>query len=240
MKRLSFSVPMLLAASFVGIMIWDATGFDLAMALPLGGPNGFPLRNAFLLTTVLHTGGLIASWAVALWICVGVWLPSGPLMRLDLRQRVQLAITPMVVVLAVSTLKAFSTTSCPWHMTAFGGAAHWVSHWTLGSGGDGGPGHCFPAGHAAAGFAFIGGYFVFRERDPFTARAWLLSALLAGFLLGGAQQVRGAHFMSHTLWSAWICACGAWLVDLAARSLRQAVASRIDVRLQLESPSLLD
>ena len=33
----------------------------------------------------------------------------------------------------------------------------------------------------------------------------------AGLLLGLGQQWRGAHFMSHTLWSAWIC----WMVGLA-------------------------
>jgi membrane-associated PAP2 superfamily phosphatase len=83
-----------------------------------------------------------------------------------------------------------------------------VSHWSLGP--DGGSGHCFPAGHAASGFSFAGGYFAFRRSDRGLARRWLAAALAAGLLLGLAQQWRGAHFMSHTLWSAaacWLSAC---------------------------------
>ena len=48
------------------------------------------------------------------------------------------------------------------------------------------------------------------------------AALLAGFSLGLAQQVRGAHFMSHTLWTAWLCWTTAWIGDLlTSRKLRR-------------------
>ena len=36
-------------------------------------------------------------------------------------------------------------------------------------------------------------------------------------LLGLAQQMRGAHFMSHTLWTAWLC----WTCGMALFYLRQ-------------------
>jgi len=78
---------------------------------------------------------------------------------------------------------------------------------------DGGSGGCFPAGHASAGFAFIGGFFALRHTLPRTARRWLAGALAAGLVLGLAQQVRGAHYMSHTLWTAWLCWASAALVD---------------------------
>jgi len=80
---------------------------------------------------------------------------------------------------------------------------------------DGGAGHCFPAGHAATGFSFLGGYFAFRDSDGRQARTWLALSLVAGLLLGLAQQWRGAHFMSHTLWSAVACWCTALVVDVA-------------------------
>jgi len=32
--------------------------------------------------------------------------------------------------------------------------------------------------------------------------------------------VRGAHFMSHTLWTGWLCWVTGWLCDLAATALR--------------------
>ena len=86
-------------------------------------------------------------------------------------------------------------------------------HWSAVA--DGGGGHCFPAGHASAGFAFIGGYFVFRNVAPRTARIWLQASLASGLLLGLAQQLRGAHFMSHTLWTALVAWCIAFAVDTA-------------------------
>jgi membrane-associated PAP2 superfamily phosphatase len=38
-----------------------------------------------------------------------------------------------------------------------------------------------------------------------------------GLLLGLGQQLRGAHFMSHTLWSGLLCWLSAWGLDLLWR-----------------------
>ena len=90
----------------------------------------------------------------------------------------------------------------------FGGTARYVSHWQWGVR-DGGGGHCFPAGHASTGFAYLGAWFWLRRAAPRAATAWLIGALLVGLGLGLVQQVRGAHYMSHTLWTAWLC----WVVS---------------------------
>jgi membrane-associated PAP2 superfamily phosphatase len=111
----------------------------------------------------------------------------------------------------VTLLKAGNSTSCPWDLGEFGGAAHYVSHWSGLA--DGGAGRCFPAGHAASGFSFVGGYFAFLRVDPQQARLWLQAACGSGLLLGLAQQWRGAHFMSHTLWTAVLCWCTALAID---------------------------
>lgn len=195
--------------ALAALLAWDQTGFDLALARLSGGPGGFALRDHWLLTLVVHDWMRRASWLLALALCLGVWWPAGPLHRLDFSARLQLAVTTLAAALVVSLLKGFSATSCPWDLAGFGGVAHYVPHWVLGVP-DGGPGHCFPAGHASSGFAFLGGYLVFRGRDSRVARIWLAAALVAGFLLGITQQLRGAHFMSHTLWTAWIC----WSVAL--------------------------
>jgi membrane-associated PAP2 superfamily phosphatase len=110
----------------------------------------------------------------------------------------------------------------------FGGAASYVSHWAWGVR-DGGTGGCFPAGHASAGFAFVGGFFAFRQALPKTARRWLAGAMAAGLVFGLAQQVRGAHCMSHTFWTAWLCWTVAAGIDAAisrlmARSRAHATA----------------
>lgn len=43
---------------------------------------------------------------------------------------------------------------------------------------------------------------------PWLAWGVLAAGLLAGFVLGGARMMQGAHFISHTLWSALVC----WVV----------------------------
>ena len=199
------------AIALAGLVLWDRTGLDLALAALAGTSEGFALREHWLFSTVLHSGARWLAWLLAVSLCIAVWWPVGPLRRIAFERRLQLASTTLLATGVVSLLKAFSPTSCPWDLNAFGGIAHHARHWLP----DGGPGHCFPAGHACAGFAFIGGWFCFRDAAPDVARAWLAASLAAGFALGGAQQLRGAHFMSHTLWSAWIC----WAVALAADGL---------------------
>ncbi len=84
-----------------------------------------------------------------------------------------------------------------------------VSHWAGWLRADGGGGHCF-----ATGFAFMGGYFALRADKPRLARIWLAASIALGLLLGAAQQLRGAHFMSHTLWTGWICWLFGWATDI--------------------------
>jgi membrane-associated PAP2 superfamily phosphatase len=151
---------------------------------------------------LLHDGGRLLGWAVLAALVVNIWRPwwNGPTPR----ERVAWVLVTLACLLLVPTLKRFSATSCPWDLQAFGGVANYVSHWQFGVA-DGGPGHCFPSGHAVAAFAFISGWFALRPHAPRAARMWLLGVLAFGALFGGAQLLRGAHYPSHTLWSAWIC-----------------------------------
>jgi len=213
---MSFDLPRGRALATVGLVLaalaWDASGLDLPAARWFGGPAGFPLKQDWFLEAVMHEGGRILSWIVVLTLTLGIWWPVGALRRIDAARRLQLVATVLLAVLAVSSIKALSRTSCPWDLSAFGRAAHYVSHWALGTQ-DGGSGRCFPAGHASAGFAFLGGYFAFVDTDLRLARRWLAGATLAGIAFGLAQQARGAHFMSHTVWTGVLCWCVAYGVD---------------------------
>lgn len=200
-------------AALAVVVAWDLSGIDMPMAELVGSDRGFALREHWLFASVLHSGARRLSWLIALVLCLGVGWPRGILRRLSTSQRAQLAITTLVAASAVSVVKSLSMTSCPWDLEVFGGWARYVSHWTTGS--DGGSGHCFPAGHASAGFALLGGYLAFADGSPRVAQHWLLASLAAGFILGFAQQVRGAHFMSHTLWSGFICWCVALSIDFS-------------------------
>lgn len=116
--------------------------------------------------------------------------------------------------LVVAGIKGISRTSCPWDLAAFGGTAQHVSHWAWGMR-DGGGGHCFPAGHASTGFAFMALAIWLRSVSPRTGTWAWVAVLSAGLLLGWVQQVRGAHFFSHTLWTAWLC----WAVATVLHAL---------------------
>lgn len=201
----------LLAAG--AIVLWDIGGLDLPAARLFGRADGFPWRDTVLFEAVLHRGMRDLGWLLVGLLVAGSAWPVGFLRRLPARERIQLWVTVLAGLLLVSLMKRFSTTSCPWDLREFGGTAVHVSHWMLGRS-DGGLGHCFPAGHASAGFAFIGAWFALHRRLPRLATAWWWSALAAGLLLGLSQQVRGAHFMSHTLWTGWLCWTVGGLVDL--------------------------
>lgn len=205
---------LLTAATALALLAWDASGWDMALAHWAGGPDGFAWRRHWLLSGVMHGGMRLLAWALVLALCLGVWWPWGALRALPVSRRLQLAGGVLAATAAVSLLKAVNPASCPWDLAAFGGVAQPVSHWAWWMAPVGAGGHCFPAGHASAGFAFVSGFFAFRGHAPAQARRWLAAALGAGLLLGLAQQWRGAHFMSHTLWSGWACWCIAWGMDL--------------------------
>ena len=206
----NFRLGVLTLVALAALLVWDATGWDLPLARLAGSPFGFTWRTNSFLVHVMHEGARDLSWALVTALFIAIRWPVGVLRRLGTGDRVQLALTTLAAVIAVSLIKHSSNTSCPWDLKEFGGVARYVSHWSWGVP-DGGPGGCFPAGHASAAFAYAGGYFVLRRASARAAAIWLAVALVAGLVLGLAQQVRGAHYMSHTLWTAWIC----WTVGFA-------------------------
>ena len=215
--------------SLLLLLAWDFSAFDLAMATWFGSANGFALDNHWLLRGVLHDDIKYLPWLVELALLIACVRPFGALKQLRFARRLQLALTTLAALTVVSAIKIHSHTSCPWDLRQFGGVAHHVSHWAWGAL-DGGTGACFPAGHALAGFAFVGGFFAFRRVRPKIAWRWFAAAMLAGFILGVAQQMRGAHYMSHTLWTAWICWTVAALIDLAVSRLLERNSSRAQAR----------
>jgi membrane-associated PAP2 superfamily phosphatase len=220
--------------SFFLLLAWDASGLDLGMAHWFGSASGFSLENHWFWRGVLHDDMRPLPWLLELALLAGVVWPVGALRRLPALRRAQLALTTLLALLVVSNIKLHSHSSCPWSLRDFGGMASYVSHWAW-SVRDGGGGGCFPAGHASAGFAFVGGFFAFRHVLPATARRWLLGSMLAGLLLGLAQQVRGAHYMSHTFWTAWLCWATAFGLDLGFTGAAR-LASQTPARAQAEAP----
>ena len=63
-------------------------------------------------------------------------------------------------------------------------------------------GKCFPGAHASGGFGLLAFVPLLSGRR----RMLMLGvAVLLGLFMGWTRMMQGAHFLSHNLWSAWIC-----------------------------------
>ena len=193
-----------LVVSLALLIAWDLLELDLPISGLFGDAGGFPLRDQWFVAGVLHTGSRWAAWGMALVLVAGIWKPMPFARHLTRRERVDWVVATLACALLIPLLKVFSLTSCPWSLAQFGGAATHVSHWLIGQA-DGGPGRCFPGGHATAAFCFLPGYFVLRRVTPRAARRWLAVTLAVGVALTFVQVVRGAHYVSHSLWTGWFC-----------------------------------
>lgn len=211
---------LLIALVTLGLLLaWEASGWDLDLARQFGSAAGFALRQTWWTLHVLHDGGRWLGAAVLLLVVTDAARPllPGP----GRRERLFWLATIVAVALLVPALKRVSSTSCPWELAEFGGSVPYVPHWLLGLS-DGGPGHCFPSGHAVTAFAFFGVYFLWRAHRPVLARRVLAGIGVAGLVFGLTQLARGAHFPSHTLWSAWLC----WTLFVMAAAARQALQGK--------------
>jgi membrane-associated PAP2 superfamily phosphatase len=136
------------------LLLWDASGLDLPLARWFGTPEGFPLQYDPFLKGWMHEGARQLGWVVLALLITCIWRPMGALKQLTRSERAWMIGTIVLSLLVVVAIKGVSRTSCPWDLTEFGGTAQYVSHWAWGVQ-DGGGGHCFPAGHASTGFAFM-------------------------------------------------------------------------------------
>ena len=132
----------------------------------------------------------------------------------------------LLCIAAISLTKYLSKSSCPWELSNFGGTAQYLSHWNFVVS-DGGPGRCFPSGHVSGAFAMLAISFAVRPVSAKLANQVLIAVLVMGSILGAGQVLRGAHFVSHVSFSAWIC----WVICFASERLRgklnQATAPKL-------------
>jgi membrane-associated PAP2 superfamily phosphatase len=119
--------------------------------------------------------------------------------------------------LSVSLLKRLTTVDCPWSIVDLGGKFDYIPWWQSLFSTTAGQGHCFPAGHASSAYMFFGLYFVSTQRWPNYQKLAFLCVIILGLIFGIAQQLRGAHFVSHDMTSALIC----WLVSYGVWCLWQ-------------------
>lgn len=199
---------LLLLIVVVGLESW--TDMDMAVQR-LHFAHGWPVTRA------MHEGwlglGFYRGPKIAL-VCFGGLCALGAVLALTrpayghwLRPCMFMALSLALVPLLVSGGKQFTNIYCPRELTVFGGERTYQRVFAPAApeNAQAPRGKGFPAGHASGGFALMGLYFLGRSARQ--RRVGLAVGLAAGWSMGLYQQLRGEHFLSHTLCSmilAWL------------------------------------
>jgi len=202
------------ALAFVAVAaLLENTSIDLAVAAYFWDPlhQRWTWGDSWWTNEFLHRGGLLLVLALGLGV-LAVFLASYRVKSLRRHRRAALFLALCVATgpALVSLAKATTNVECPRGLSRFGGKRPYVRLFEPAPE-DVPRGHCFPAGHSSGAYALVAFYFGLRERQPRAARVALGGALLLGLVFSAGQWARGAHFLSHDVWSLAIC----WFVALA-------------------------
>lgn len=174
--------------------------------------HGFMYKHAFLYETVFHLYAKHALTVLWIGLLLLACLPARLFhIRISASTRYKLRWVVLIAAInaiTVSLLKHQMPHACPWDVTRYGGDLPWAPTFSAHPAME--AGHCFPAGHATSALWLAALGLLWLPQSPRKALLVTLSGLAVGFGLGWAQQIRGAHFLSHTLSSAWLM-CG-WLL----------------------------
>lgn len=214
-RPLMLFVPLAIvfAATDIDVSIARALFFDSAQGKWLGAHNWW-------IESFLHTGGRwairgVVATAIAVWV-VSICKPKYRQLR---RPAAYFIVASVLGIGIVGLLKTITNVDCPWDLAPFGGKFPLVDLFAdrpdaLRRG------HCFPAAHASSGYALVALYFALREHRRHWAKIALVFGIVCGVAFGLAQQSRGAHFMSHDLWSAfliWLVAASVYVFGFSMR-----------------------
>lgn len=218
-KRMGLSLLLTLPIPFLA----ESSGLDVAIenyyydALS----HSFPWRHVTWFETVAHSGMrmLLVFLAALILMALLVSLLAPAYLRgvfprnwNERRTLVYMLVAVLAGPTLVGVLKDMTVRPCPWSLSMYGGEAPYYSLWQIPLFNSVTPGRCFPGGHASAGFSLLAFVPLLSGRR----RWWMLGFSLAlGMLMGWSRMMQGAHFLSHNLWSAWIC----WACVLLAYAL---------------------
>lgn len=205
-------IPLAIFVVVAGVLAVTPLDTYIARALFFDSASGRWIgRHEWITNELLHTGG---RWAIRTIAAIALAFWTATFVRRDWRAfRRPAAFFAIAVLLSwgiVGLLKTVTNVDCPWDLVPFGGRFPYVELFAdrpdaLRAA------HCFPAAHASSGYALLALYFVFRERHARCAKLGLALGILTGLTFGLAQQARGAHFVSHDVWSAFLV----WTVTLS-------------------------
>lgn len=198
-------LPLPLLSEVSGLDVWlERIYFDAAQ-------RSFPWRHIWWFNVFLHDG----LRTLLVFIAVGVagllvlsvlapeyLAPYDAGERLRPRVLAYLLVAMLAGPLVVALLKQVMVRPCPWSLVMFGGGSAYspllsgpVFAWHE-------AGKCFPGAHASGGFGLLALVPLLSGRRRILMLGF---ALLLGLFMGWTRMMQGAHFLSHNLWSAWIC-----------------------------------
>jgi len=203
------------------LILWIGNNTDIDLALADAAydaaTRSFPMQHAWIAErfnhVILKTALSVLGASV---IVLALWDTIRPYRNWTASRRIGMRVVAMSAVLvpsAISLMKHASVSHCPWDLQRYGGSAPYVRLLEWVPGGIG-AGHCMPAGHASSALWLIS---IAAFWWPHRRRTAILvaSAMLAlGLTVGWLQQLRGAHFLTHTLWSAWVACVLVWGIYL--------------------------
>lgn len=199
-------IPLLLFG--VLLLLFEPSELDLVLSDPFyrADAGGWIYRESWWAKALLHRGGKLLIVGIAVAMLSALFIPRlRPWRRAALFLLLSIGLGTGGVALAKATINRH----CPWDYQRYAGTVPYAPLFA-----EAAPnakvGHCFPAGHASGGFSLLGSYFVYHRRCRRRAWAGLMLGLLLGSLFGFGQLARGAHFVSHNIWTAAFC----WTVAL--------------------------
>ena len=227
-RRFLQGLLVLLCAALALVVLGRYTALDLYLADAVFDFDAmrFPWREQWFLAGFMHHTMKVLMLGVALAPAAALLVDRfGRHALLDKRTRsilLLVTVSALLIPLAIGVLKTTSIHHCPWSLERYGGFAPYLRLFDrLPPGAS--AGHCFPAGHASSGLWLGSAAAFFLPGRPGRAVAAFLVGILPGLALGVGQQLRGAHFLTHTLWSAWVAAV---VILVLARLLIDASAAQ--------------
>lgn len=216
----SILLTALAIAALAILLLGNYTDIDMRLAAAMYDrhTHSFPWQHAWLTERFGHVilkQVLTALALIPILMVAGDSLLRKPHLAPWWRLRLRLLAACAIAIPGItSLLKQSSSSHCPWDLQRFGGSEQYyrlldhIPAWVE-------AGKCLPGGHASSALWLIGLAVFWLPGRPVKALLVACAMLLLGIGLGWLQQMRGAHFLSHTLWSAWIaCAILTALLSL--------------------------
>lgn len=194
-------IPLLLAVAASVVLMAGNGDQWLADHIYRWEGSRWAFKDAWWTTHVIHRGGKNLSTLAGVLVMLA-------LLRACLDARWKALRRPLLYLLLavglstglVALLKSMTQMDCPWDLQRYGGLHPFIGLFEarpelLGRAA------CFPAGHASAGYSWVALYFFALQVRPRWRWVALATAVATGLAFGFSQQLRGAHFLSHDVWS---------------------------------------